>query len=35
MPQVLTVEGQNFSSDQQVDKQKLEQTMLEVMNASS
>ncbi len=35
MPQVLTVEGQNFSSGQQVDKQKLEQTMLEVMNASS
>jgi ABC-type multidrug transport system ATPase subunit len=35
MPQVSTVEGQNFSSGRQLDKQRLEQTMLEVMNASS
>ncbi|UCH19728.1 MAG: ATP-binding cassette domain-containing protein [Deltaproteobacteria bacterium] len=35
IPQVITVEGENYSTLQQVDKQKLEQTMLEVMNASS
>ncbi len=34
-PQVITVEGQNFTVHQQVERQKLEKTMLEVMNASS
>ena len=35
MPQVTKVAGQNYSVQRPVDKEKLEQTMLEVMNASS
>jgi ABC-type nitrate/sulfonate/bicarbonate transport system ATPase subunit len=34
-PQVITVEGQNYSTRKQVEKPNLENTMLEVMNASS
>jgi ABC-type nitrate/sulfonate/bicarbonate transport system ATPase subunit len=34
-PQLITVEGQNNSIRQRADKQILEKTMLEVMNASS
>ena len=34
-PQLITVEGQDNSIRQQADKQILEKTMLEVMNASS
>jgi ABC-type multidrug transport system ATPase subunit len=34
-PQVTKVEGQNYSIQRPIDKKKLEQTMLEVMNASS
>lgn len=35
VPQVAKVEGQNYSIHRQLDKKKLEHTMLEVMNASS
>jgi ABC-type multidrug transport system ATPase subunit len=35
VPQVTKVEGQNYSIQRPIDKKKLEQTMLEVMNASS
>ncbi|MGD2269893.1 MAG: ATP-binding cassette domain-containing protein [Desulfobacterales bacterium] len=34
-PQVIKVEGQNYSTHRQLDKAQLEHTMLEVMNASS
>jgi len=33
-PQVVTVDGQDHKSDQKLDKNKLEHTMLEIMNAS-
>ena len=35
VPQVTKVEGQNYSIQRPIDKEKLEHTMLEVMNASS
>ena len=35
VPQATKVEGQNYSIQRPIDKEKLEQTMLEVMNASS
>jgi ABC-type multidrug transport system ATPase subunit len=35
VPQITKVEGQNYSIHRQLDKEKLEHTMLEVMNASS
>jgi len=35
VPQVTKIEGQNCSIHRQIDKEKLELTMLEVMNASS
>jgi ABC-type nitrate/sulfonate/bicarbonate transport system ATPase subunit len=35
VPQVTKVEGQNYSIQRPIDKENLEHTMLEVMNASS
>jgi ABC-type nitrate/sulfonate/bicarbonate transport system ATPase subunit len=34
-PQIIKIAGQNYTTQRQIDKKKLEQTMLEVMNASS